>query len=693
MASDATLLIEVGTEELPPDQLSRLSQAFTEALKAAFDAQQIPYTQCENFATPRRIAARFQHVPSHQPDRSIKRKGPAVAAAYDAQGNPTPALLGFCKSCGIETSTLKTEETPQGAWVFCEFQEPGKALTALLPAMVENAIQAIPAKKKMRWGSGDLEFLRPIHWVCIVHGDKPLAIPVFNLTSSNQSMGHPVHAPGPVTITSADDYLPILRDKQVIADYQERLKVITDSIQHIANQIHAKAVVSEHLLNQINGLVEWPAVYHAKFDKAFLAVPQEALMSSMQTHQKCIPLQSADHKLLPDFLLVSNIAPTDHNHIIRGNERVMKARLEDAKFFFEQDKKTPLSTRLAGLEKMIFQKSLGTLSDKVERIVKLSSLIAQKMGGNVAFAERAAKLCKADLLTEMVFEFPELQGIMGRYYAQFDGEPAEVCEAIQDSYLPRFAKDAVPTTPTAICVALADRLDTLVGIFGIGQAPTGDKDPFALRRQALAVMRILIENALPLDLAQLLSLAQQGYGSLIDPAVIAQIQQFCFERFKAWELEQGVPIQVIDAVMANPLTIPYDAHRRLLAVNQFLALPQAEHLSQANKRVRNILQKSSGLSQFDQLPAVDPKLLQENQEKTLFSAIQTLETQTKPLIAQAQYQEALSQLASLQQPVDDFFDAVMVMSDDASLKQNRLNLLSHLLSLFMQIADVSRLAI
>lgn len=693
MATDATLLIEIGTEELPPNHLENLSQAFAQALQEGFDAQKIPYKKVEDFASPRRLAVRFHHVPANQPDRLIKRRGPAVKAAYDQEGNPTPALKGFMKSCGATKETLIVEETTQGAWVTYEFQEPGKPLSALLPGLIEKAIQAVPARKKMRWGSGNLEFLRPIHWICIVHGSHPIAIKVFDYTSSKDSYGHPVHHPGVVPIEQADDYLKTLRDAYVIADYRQRRAIIQTAIEEESQKAQAQAVIPDALLDQVVGLVEWPIVKLGKFDKAFLDIPQEALMSSMENHQKCFPMQTAENKMLPAFMLVSNVAALDDENIVRGNERVMKARLEDAKFFFEQDKKNPLSSRLDGLKNMVFQKSLGTLYEKSLRISKLSGLLAKQLGENSHYAERAAKLCKADLLTEMVFEFPELQGIMGCYYATFDGEPDEVAIAIRESYLPRFAKDEIPKTPTGISVALADRLDTLVGIFGIGQMPTGDKDPFALRRQALAVMRILIESKLPIALESMIDMAKHGYGNAVDEEVIPKLIQFCFERLKAWEAEQGMPPQVIDAVMANYPTAPYDAHRRILAVNDFQALPEAQDLAQANKRVRNLLQKSCGLTHIPQIAPVKTELLTEPSEKALYDALQLLEADTEPLIFQGQYQEALTKLAQLQMPVNEFFENVKVMTDDEAVKENRLHLLSHLSRLFMQIADISRLAL
>ncbi len=689
----ATLLVEIGTEELPPHHLNKLSSAFSQVLGNLLNDVGITGSKIEHFVTPRRIAARISDIPATQPQRVVQKRGPALSSAYDAKGAPTKAALGFAKSCNVEIEQLKTLETPQGSWLIFEQEEGGIALADILPAMIEKAINEIPAKKRMRWGDGATEFLRPIHWITIVHGKNAVPIKVFGMTATQHSYGHRVHSPQALLITDANDYLTLMRQAKVIADPEERKDLIQNAIALIGKEQGGSTVIPPDLLDEVSGLVEWPVPLAAQFDKAFLEVPQEALISSMQNHQKCFAIKNPQGKLLNTFVLVSNTEANPSENIIRGNERVMHARLADAKFFYDQDRKNPLSMRLEGLKNMIFQKKLGTLYDKSQRIAKLAGGIAKQMNASHRDCERAGKICKADLLTEMVFEFPELQGIMGNYYARHDGEPHDVCVAIQESYLPRFAKDVLPETPTGICVALADRLDTLIGIFGIGQLPSGDKDPFGLRRQALAILRILIEKKLNLDLEDLCEMARHGYGSLIDEEVVQQVLHFCFERFKAWYQEQGISLQTIEAVLANRITVPYDCSQRILAVNHFQTLPAAMHLAAANKRVRNILQKSGLSLNLKQLPAIDPALFTETAEKNLNTAIETLKRQTEPLILEGKYQEALSELASLQQVVDNFFDEVMVMCDDEKLRTNRIRLLSHLSALFMQIADISKLAL
>lgn len=688
-----TLLIEVGTEELPPAHLNHLSLSFSKNLEAALSALGIPFEKAEHFAAPRRLTARFTQVPAVQPARIIRKKGPAKSAAFDTHGNPSPALLGFARSCQTSVENLQVQETSQGSWMVFESPSPGQAIEKLLGPLIEKALQQIPAKKKMRWGNHNLEFIRPIHWITAIHGKKALPLTVFELQADKLTYGHRIHHPEAISLSHADDYLPLLRKAKVIADHRERQKTIYTALQSTAQSMQAVALVDKNLLDEVTGLVEWPVILSGQFHERFLEVPSEALISSMQYHQKCFPLKSKEDRLLPHFLMVSNLESPDPSLIIQGNERVVQARLADAKFFFEKDKNTPLSYRLEELKGVIFQKQLGTLYDKSMRIAKLAGLIAQHLGDFSQLSERAGKLCKADLLSSMVFEFPELQGIMGSYYARFDGEPDEVVLAIRESYLPHFAKDALPRSMVGICVALADRLDTLVGIFGIGQAPVQDKDPFALRRQALAIVRILIEKALALDLRMLCEIARHGYGNLIDQEIIPTIMQFCLERLKAWFLEQGIHPCAIDSVLQPALTQPLDLSKRLLAVNHFQSLPEAESLAKANKRVKNILQKAEIAFNVQPLPPIDPQLFSEKPESDLFKAIEALKKQTDPLIEKAEYQAALIALATLKPAVDAFFDTVMVMTEDPSTRQNRINLLCHLQALFTQIADISKLTL
>ncbi len=693
MAVSETLLIEIGTEELPPKNLDKLAKHFAHSITHAFSEQGITFGKAEHYVTPRRLAARVFDVPALQESRLVQKRGPALASAFDAKGNPTKAAMGFAKGCKVEVSDLKTLETTEGAWLVYEYEEPGKNLIDVLPAIIENALNQLPIPKRMRWGATSTEFVRPIHWLLVLHGKNPLPIELFNLKAGNTTFGHRFHFPQAITLSNADDYVNTLKEAKVIANHNERQEMIQRAIEMIGAKFNGKTIIEDELLDQVTGLVEWPVPLYAQFDKAFLDVPQEALISSMQNHQKCFAINDENGKLLPIFILVSNTQADPVDNIIQGNERVMHARLSDAKFFYDQDRKTPLHARLEGLKNMIFQKQLGTLYDKSQRIAKLANIIAKQINAPSHISERAGKMCKADLLTEMVFEFPELQGIMGCYYALHDGEPAEVAQAIRESYYPRFAKDILPASPVGITLALADRLDTLIGIFGIGQTPTGDKDPFGLRRAALGVLRILIEKQLNLDLGELCELARHGYGNLIDEEVVPQMVAFCFERFKSWYLEQGIAIQTIESVMATHPSQPYDASLRVLAVGHFQTLKEAQNLAAANKRVRNILQKNAITFNMQRLPLIDTNLLKEAPERALYEAINNLKAQTTPLIQQAKYQEALSLLASLQESVDKFFDDVMVMTEDEALRSNRIHLLCHLYALFLQIADISKLVL
>lgn len=694
MTTIDTLLIEIGTEELPPSHLDKLSEAFAEKISEEFASLGITFSQVEHYVTPRRLAARFSDIPSKQPHRTIKRRGPALASAYDKNGQATPALLGFAKSCGTSPDNLKKEETAQGSWLVFETEEKGQTLQDLLGPIIEKALNAVPASKKMRWSDLEISFIRPIHWIVALHGATPLPVQVFGMIASNISYGHRVHAPNALVINHADNYLNLLFEAKVIANHHERMMKIENECLQIAEHHAGQAVISKNLLDQVAGLNEWPCALYGHFDKAFLEVPQEALISAMQQHQKCFPVRNFQGKLLPFFILISNIESPSPEKIIHGNERVMHARLEDAKFFYDQDRKNPLASRVDSLRSMVFQKKLGSLYDKSMRIAKLAGHIAKLIEAKVALAERAGILSKADLLSEMVFEFPELQGIMGYYYALNDNEPPEVALAIKESYLPRFSKDDLPESPLGIALALADRIDTLMGIFGIGQAPTGDKDPFALRRQALAIIRIIIEKHLFLDLEKLCFLAAKSYGTLFDEAVVGQVLEFFMDRFKTLHQEKGINPQVLDSVLSTkPSCKPYDCSRRVFAVDHFQTLPEAQHLASANKRVRNILQKSGQYVLYKTLHDIDPTLLKEDAEIKLYEEILRLKEETKPLIQQGEYQEALVLLATLQKPVDDFFDKVLVMAEDEKLKNNRLSLLGHLSALFLQIADISKLAL
>lgn len=691
MTDKQTLLIEIGVEELPPTRLDKLGQTLQKALCDKFEQQKVPFSKAQAFVSPRRMAVRFFDVPSVQPSYQVQKRGPQLKAAYK-DGKPTKALLGFAKSCQTDIDSLTTLETEQGSWIFFEKQMPGKTLTALLPDIISEVILKFPFPKKMRWADLDMSFIRPIHWITIVHGSQELALSLLGLTSSQYSYGHRAHFPDPIKINHADNYLNVLRDVKVLADYKERKDIITQTTQQLADKVGGKAHIEEDLLDQVVGLVEWPVPLLANFSEAFLNVPQEALISAMQSHQKCFPVFKKG-RLLPHFILVSNIETSDPKNVIHGNERVMQARLADAAFFFEQDCQSSLYSRLDLLKNMVYQQQLGSLYQKSMRVSKLAGIIAEKLSASALQAERAGLLCKTDLVTNMVFEFPELQGIMAYYYAQKDNEPETVALALKEAYLPSHSKDSLPSEPIGVALALADRLDTLVGIYGIGLVPTGEKDPFALRRQAMGILRILIEKKLDFNLDDLLSIAHNGYGGLIDSEILIKIKQFCFERLKYWYLEKEIPSQVIDAVLAIETNAPYDAHNRIMAVFHFQKLAEAQSLAQANKRVKNILQKNKLTPLSSNSLSVNASLFEDEAEKILYKKLEELQNQTQPMIAHDHYQEALCLLATLKSAVDAFFESVLVMADNEALKQNRLALLSQLYCLFLQIADISKLAV
>ncbi len=688
MSKTNDLLFEIGTEELPPKALFNLATALSDNIIAGLEKAALPFGECHVFASPRRLAVRVTNIAIKQADRDIERHGPALDRAYDTDGKPTPAALGFARSCGVALKDLAETTTDKGACLVFKQRQVGKACAQLLPDIVSQAATKLPIPKAMRWGELETTFVRPVHWVLALLGRDILPITLFGQRAGNKTYGHRFHSPKAVVIKQAEDYEKVLAKHYVVADFVARRERIAQEIERIAGVLGANAVVPLPLLDEVCGLVEWPVGLVAKFDEAFLDVPAEALISSMQYHQKAFPVKDNSGKLLPCFITISNIESKRPAVLIEGNEKVMRARLADAAFFYEQDKKQPLASHLETQKSVIFQNKLGTLFDKSERVANLAVWIAGQLDADTLMTKRAAQLAKCDLMTKMVGEFPELQGVMGAYYAQHDGEPAEVVNAINAHYLPRFAGDDLPDDAISMSVALADRLDTLVGIFGIGQHPTGDKDPFALRRAALAVMRILIEKALPLDLKALLEQAKQGYGDKVAGNIVEEVLAFCFERLRHYYAEKQIPMDAVQAVMACQSTYPYDFHRRVLAVEAFRALPEADALAMANKRVSKLLAKQE-TKIAEGLPAEN--LLQETQEKALATQIIAKQKQLTSLEAASDYTQVLAVLAELKQPIDDFFDHVMVMVDDDALRGNRLLLLANLRALFLQVADISEL--
>ncbi|MBT8123127.1 MAG: glycine--tRNA ligase subunit beta [Gammaproteobacteria bacterium] len=690
MSKTADLLVEIGTEELPPNALRRMHDAFRDALDTQLNENHLPHGECTAFATPRRLAVVIRDVPLQQPDRDVTRRGPALKAAFDADGKPTRPAEGFARSCGVSVDALQTLETDKGAWLVWQSTKTGKACAELLPDMVEHALKQLPVPKRMRWGNNTFEFVRPVHWIVLMLGETTVPATIMGITSGNVSRGHRFHHNEDVVINSPAEYSRTLEQQgMVLADMNQRRESIRTQVIEAGKACGGKAVIDDDLLDEVTALVEWPVAITGDFDKRFLEVPAEALVSSMQDHQKFFPVRKSDGSLMPQFITVANIASKNPSQVQSGNERVIRPRLEDAVFFWKQDRKQTLAERAPLLHKMTFQKQLGTLGDKQQRIVLLATYIAETLGLDVTHAQRAAELCKCDLLTSMVYEFPELQGIMGRYYALHDGENAAVAAALDEQYQPRFAGDALPASATGQVLALAERIDTLVGIFAIGQPPTGDKDPFALRRAALGVLRIIIEQQLELDLRELLTKAAFGFDDSIDAgAATDSVFDFIMGRLRNWYTEQGdYNVQMFEAVLARQPARPLDFDKRMQAVRAFNDMPEAEHLSAANKRIRNILRKSE-----TKIPSsLDTRLLQEPAEQALADAITEQEKIVQPLFSQRHYADALRSLASLQAPVDRFFDDVMVMADDPALRDNRLALLQGLFNLFLQVADISQL--
>ncbi len=683
------LLVEIGTEELPPKALNTLCDAFAAGIESDLKDAGLAYEKVNAYAAPRRLAVIINGVEEAQADRDVEKRGPAVKAAYDKDGNPTKAAQGFAKGCGVEVAELDTMKTDKGEWLVFRVEEKGKPAIELIPAMVDQSLAKLPIPKRMRWGDSDAEFVRPVHWVVMLFGHDVIDAEILGVKTGRESRGHRFHHPEVINLQNPDDYLHRLKSPgYVMVDREERKQVILEQANTTAKQLGGKALIDEDLLDEVTSLVEWPVAVAGDFDKEFLEVPAESLISSMQDHQKYFPVMDAQGGLMPHFITISNIESKDVSKVKDGNERVIRPRLGDAKFFWEQDSKKKLESHIESLDKVVFQQKLGSLGDKSRRVSVIAESMAKALGDNADYAKRAGLLSKCDLMTEMVYEFTDLQGIMGRYYAINDGEPAEVADALDEQYMPRFAGDQLPTGKTGQILSVADKLDTLLGIFAIGQKPTGEKDPFALRRAALGALRILIECKLDLDLADLLGFAANAYGKQIDAnKAINEVISFMLDRLKVYYTSQDIHVDVYDAVLALKPTRPLDFDRRVHAVNEFRKLEQAESLAAANKRIGNILKKIDG--ELPQLISVD--LLTEKAEKQLHDELQAISAIVTPELDQGEYASALKQLAGLRDSVDAFFDQVMVMADDEALKNNRIALLSQLHGLFIKAADLSRL--
>ena len=682
-------LVELGTEELPPKALKSLLKSFAGTLQQELEAAGLAFDKkaCEFFAAPRRLSARIVGLAEKQADRVIEKQGPFVAQAYKDNGEPTPAAAGFAKSNGVELADLVKVDTDKGERLVFRANEPGKLAVELLPAMVEKALGELPIPKRMRWGASRAEFVRPVHWLVMLYGEQVVDAEILGLKAGRESRGHRFHAPQAFVIDSPATYQAQLRERFVEACFKMRRDKITAQVKAQAEQLGGTAVIERDLLDEVTALVEWPVALAGKFEERFLSVPQEALISSMSEHQKYFHVVDGAGKLLPHFITVANIESTNPQAIIDGNERVIRPRLSDAAFFYHSDLKTPLIDNQARLKTIVFQASLGTLFDKTERVTALAEAIAAKLGNDPALAARAAQLAKCDLVSNMVNEFDNMQGIAGRYYALANGENAEVAEAIAEQYLPRFAGDSVPETGAGIAIALADRLDSIVGIIGIGHIPTGSKDPFALRRASIGVLNIILKRGLDLDLAELVEQAVGLLGEkLSNNDVRANVLDYMLERLRGIYADEAIATETFNAVQAKQLTRPLDIHARIQAVQHFVSLPEAVALAAANKRVSNILTKAG-----DVAGDVDAALLQEAAEKALAEQVAAKAAAVAPLYAAGNYTEVLASLASLRAPVDAFFDGVMVMADDEALKNNRLRLLAQLRGLFLQVADISQL--
>ncbi|SDO33642.1 glycine--tRNA ligase subunit beta [Vreelandella arcis] len=686
MAAD-TLLLELGAEELPPTELDALSDAFAAGIEKGLQEADIPFQTVTAYATPRRLAVQVSQLADKQPDREVERRGPALAAAFK-DGAPTKAAEGFARSCGVSVDQLIHLETDKGTWLGYREKQQGDNIQALLPEILRKAIDALPVPKNMRWGASRIEFSRPVHWLVALYGSDVIAAEALGLEASRTTYGHRFHAPNAIQLEHADAYLGALENAYVLADRDQRRERIREQVLAEAEVQEANAVIDENLLEEVSGLVEWPVALTGSFDERFLEVPAECLISSMKANQKYFHLLDDQGNLKPLFITISNIDSADPQQVIAGNEKVIRPRLADAAFFYDTDRKRTLASRIPQLESVVFQQQLGTLADKARRSTAIASFIAEQINGDVSHAQRAVSLAKCDLVTEMVLEFPELQGIMGRYYAEQDGEPSEVAQALEEQYLPRFATDAIPQSLTGQALALADRLDTLVGIFGIGQRPTGAKDPFALRRASIGVLNILVKGELNLDLKDLLNVAaKQHQGLPKADGLVEDVLTYMLDRFRAWGQEESISAEMYLAVRPRPVSKPLDFARRLRAVKAFSQREEAAALAAANKRVSNILSKQS----HDGSTHVDPALLNEEAEKTLYDAVSSSQAQVAPFFAAGDYQQALDALAALREPVDAFFDQVMVMTEDEAVRRNRLALLASLQALFLEVADISQL--
>ena len=694
MSAPADFLVEIGTEELPPKALRALMEAFATRLAANIDEARLEHGDVQSFASPRRLAVLVQKLAAQQEERNVSQKGPPIKIAFDADGNTTPAASAFAKKCGTDVSELKRVITDQGEWLSYESIEPGQSVADLLPSLVEDALSALPIPRRMRWGDGEVEFVRPIHWVVLLHGTKALMAKVLGIATGNKSRGHRFHASGAVTISSPEVYLETLEaDGFVIADFARRREMVREGVDAAALSVGGQVVDGESLYDEVAALVEWPVAVLGSFDEKFLELPREVVISTLGGHQRYFPVADAEGRLLPKFITVANLDSKEPDRVRDGNERVIQPRLADAAFFYSNDRKRTLKSREENLRDVVYQSGLGSLFDKSRRTQKIAAALAASLDHDSTAVTRAAALAKCDLVTGMVGEFPELQGIMGSYYAAADGESDVVANAINEQYQPRFAGDTLPGSIDGQILAIASKLDTLAGVFSIGKKPSGNRDPFGLRRAALGIVRILIECGVDLDLKALLTVAviAQPKSSLKTDKLVSDLYGFITDRLRRYFLDRdfGLKIEMIEAVMVRQPASLLDFDRRLAAVQTFAHLEQAASLSAANKRIANILRKANDPTDL----RVNKNLLLEGAELALYDVLQNAQQKVEPLLAVQSYADIFNELANLRDPVDRFFDHVMVMTDDDAVRNNRLALLGQLRALFLNVADISRLSI
>jgi len=687
MSTSKHLLFELGSEELPPKTLLKLSNALLNGIVQGLNAAELTFTGSTAYATPRRLAVFIENLASAQPDKTVEKRGPALQAAFAPDGTPSKAALGFAVSCGTSFDQLERLKTDKGEWLSFTQAVKGQATENLIPDIIRQSIAGLPIAKRMRWGSFTTEFVRPVHWAVLLYGDSVIDTEILGLKTGAATQGHRFHVPQKITLTEPEDYADVLyKQGRVIADLEQRKTLIRDAAQKAAAAVNGFAHIEDDLLEEIAALNEWPVPITGTFDPRYLELPPEVLITTMQTNQKYFPVKNADGGLLANFITFSNIESTNPKSIQQGNERVVTPRLSDAEFFWNQDRKKTLEDRVESLSSVVFQENLGTVFAKTKRVQNLAKFIAGHLNANVELAERAALLAKTDLMTEMVGEFGNLQGIMGRYYALADNEPEEVALAIEEQYFPKQSGSPTPGSTTGQILAIAEKIDTLVGIFAVGLIPTGDKDPYALRRAALGILRTIIENKLNINIIELTEFAgaqiktTSGQSGTSDRVI-----DFIFDRLKGYCLDQGYTADEFDAVITVTPAEPLDFMQRLEAVKAFRQLPEAESLAAANKRIRNILKKS------ESQPAASVGALLEPQEKQLLQAALQSADDIQPLLAQRNYQATLNRLAGLRNDVDAFFDHVMVMTDDLELRANRLALLNLLSEQFLTCADISKL--